>query len=61
MLSWPREDEEKVARFVQEFEQWCDGEDLTDREWALVEDRAAARHLATDQEGERAFVRCRAA
>jgi hypothetical protein len=35
------------------------GDDITDEEWALIEQRAARRDLATDEEVEKVFSRYR--
>ena len=61
VLSWPREDQERIARFVREFEQHHANDDVTDEEWEIIEARAACRDLATDQEVEQVFGRCRSA
>jgi hypothetical protein len=52
VLSWPREDQERVARFVREFERHHANDDITDEEWEIIEARAARRDLATDKEVE---------
>jgi hypothetical protein len=59
VLTWPADDQEKVARFVREVEQRRAGDDITDEEWGVIEQRAARRDLATDEEIERVFSRYR--
>jgi len=59
VLSWPADDQEKVARFVREIEQRRAGDDISDEEWAIIEARAARRDLATDEEVEKVFGRYR--
>ena len=61
VLSWPQEDQEKVARFVRQVEQWRDSDEITDEEWKIIEERAARRDLATDEEVEKVFSRYRSA
>jgi uncharacterized protein YecA (UPF0149 family) len=60
VLSWPEEDQEKVARFVRKFEQ-SRGDDITDEEWKIIEERAARRDLASDADVEEVFSRYRRA
>jgi hypothetical protein len=58
VLSWPEEDQERVARFAQEVERLRD-DGVTDDEWRIIEQRAARRDLATDEEVEQLFSRYR--
>ncbi len=59
VLTWPADDQEKVAQFVREVEQLRAGDGITDEEWEIIEQRAFRRDLATDQEVEKMFSRYR--
>jgi hypothetical protein len=59
VLTWPADEQEKVAQFVCAVEQLRAGDDITDEEWEIIEKRAARRHLATDEEVEKVFSRYR--
>lgn len=59
VMTWPEQDQEKVARFVKQVEQWREDDEITDEEWRIIEERAARRHLASDDEVEALFSRYR--
>jgi hypothetical protein len=59
VLTWPTDDQEKVAQFVHEVEQLRAGDGLTDEEWEIIERRVARRDLASDEEVEKVFSRYR--
>src|SRR5580700_11135162 len=61
VLSWPPDEQEKVARFVREVEQRRADDDIGEEEWEIIEARAARRDLATDKEVEQVFSRYRGA
>jgi hypothetical protein len=58
VLTWPEEDQEKVARFARQVEQ-VRGDDITEDEWRTIEAHAARRDLASDEEVEELFGRYR--
>jgi hypothetical protein len=51
-------DQEKVARFARAIERLL-GDDISDEEWKIIEERAARRDLASDQEVGRLIDRYR--
>ena len=59
VLTWPEADQEKVARFAREVEQRRDDDGLTENEWRLIEERAARRDIASDEDVEALFGRYR--
>jgi hypothetical protein len=61
VLTWPADDQEKVARFVREVEQRRADDDISEQEWEIIEARAARRDLTTDKEVEQVFSRYRRA
>jgi hypothetical protein len=61
VMSWPAEDQERVARVVHEIEELRSGNDITEEEWRIVEERAARRDLATAEDVEAVFGRYRSA
>jgi len=61
VLNWPPDDQEKVARFIREVEQRLGDDNISQEEWKIIEERAARRDLATDEEVEQVFGRYRRA
>ncbi len=61
VLTWPQKDQDKVARFARAVEQRRGDDSITDEEWAIIEERAARRDLASDAEVEDVFIRYRSA
>lgn len=59
VLTWQQADQEKVVRFVREVEQRRADDDITEEEWRIIEERAARRDLASDEEVEAVFSRYR--
>jgi hypothetical protein len=59
VLTWPPEDQERIVRFANEVEQRRAGDDLTEEEWKIIEERATRRDLASDDEVEQVFSRYR--
>jgi hypothetical protein len=61
VLTWPEEEQERVALFVREVERRRGDDDITDDEWKIIEQRAQRRDLASDEEVEALFSRYRSA
>ena len=59
VLTWPEADQEKVARFACQVERVRDDDDISEDEWRIIEDSAARRDLASDEEVEALFSRYR--
>jgi len=59
VLTWPQADQENVARFIRQVERVRDDDDISEDEWRIIEERAARRDLASDDEVEALFSRYR--
>ena len=61
VLTWPLEDQDRVARFVRQLEESVSADDITDEEWKIIEERAARHDVASDDEAKKLFDRYRGA
>jgi hypothetical protein len=61
VLAWSPADQEKVTRLIRDIEARRGNDGITDEEWKIIEERAARRDLATDDEVEEVFGRYRRA
>ena len=61
VLTWSPEDQERVARFVQQLEESSSFDDITDEEWKIVQERVSRRDVASDDEVKRLFDKYRGA
>lgn len=61
VLAWSPEDQERVVRFVRQVEEGVSPDDITDEEWKLIEERAAHRDVASDEEAKKLFDKYRGA
>jgi hypothetical protein len=59
VLTWPAEEQEKIAQVVCAIEQLRADDDITDEEWEIIEKRAERGDLATDEDVEKVFSRYR--
>ena len=55
VLTWPADDQERLARFVDELEQRRAEDDLTDEDWKIIDERIKRRNLASDVEVQALF------
>jgi hypothetical protein len=58
VLTWPADEQEKIAELVCAVEQLRAGDDITDEEWETIESREG-EDFATDEEVEAVFNRYR--
>jgi hypothetical protein len=58
VLTWPADEQEKIAQVVCAIEQLRAEDDITPEEWEIIE-RREAEDLATDEEVEAMFSRYR--
>jgi len=61
VLAWSPADQEKVTRLIRDIEARRGNDGISDEEWKIIEERAARRDLATDDEVEEVFGRYRRA
>jgi len=61
VANWPAEDQEKLARFVEEVERRNADDDITDEEWGVIEQRSTRQDVASDREVAQVFSRYRRA
>ena len=61
VLAWSPADQEKVTRLIGDIEARRGSDGIADEEWKIIEERAARRDLATDDEVEEVFGRYRRA
>ena len=61
VMTWFPEDQDRVVRFVQQLEQSSSVDDVTDEEWRLIEERAARREIASDEDPKAVFDKYRGA
>jgi hypothetical protein len=59
VLTWAPDDQERVAQFAREVERRRRREDISEEDWRIIEERAARRDLASDEEVEQVFGRYR--
>jgi hypothetical protein len=59
VLTWPADEQEKIAQIVCAIEQLRAEDDFTAEEWEIIETRTAQDDLATDEEVAAVFSRYR--